>query len=69
MSARPPIAHIMSYYGYSDEVMQLMKTLAHATWAYIINANGLHGFVIQVPLIKILKDADKEDKFQQARKW
>ena len=69
MSARPPIGHIMGYYGYSDEVMQLMRTLSHATRAFIINANGLRGFVIQVSLIRILKDADKEDKFQQAKTW
>ena len=31
ISARPPIGHIMSYYGHSDEVMELLRTLSHGT--------------------------------------
>ena len=46
LRARLPIGVILGFYGYSYEVMRLMQVLSHGTRAYIINENGLPGFVI-----------------------
>ena len=45
--------------------MPLMQTLSHKTRAYVINANSLPGFVIDMDfigmnLIKVLKNSDEK---------
>ena len=60
---------ILGFYAYSPKVMQLLQTLSHSTRAYIVNENGLPGFVVNIDIIKILKSADKQGKLKQARKW
>ena len=46
---------MLSYYGFADEVYELMQTTSHATRAYIHKANGLKGFLI--PSISMLLTA------------
>ena len=45
LQARPPIGLILGFLGYRHEVMHLMQTISHGTWAFIFNAAGLVGFV------------------------
>ena len=45
LHARPTIGNILGFVGYSHEVMPLMQTLSHGTRAYIVNTDGLPGFV------------------------
>ena len=47
IEARPPIGIILGFYGFRYEVMELMKHLSHGTRAYIINADGLPGFLLK----------------------
>ena len=59
LDARLPIGIILGFYGYHHEVMFLLKNMSHATRAYIVNANGLPGFVIRFDIIRYLKEADE----------
>ena len=69
LKARPTIGITLSFVGYRDEVMPLMQTLSHATRAFIVNANGLPGFVVQFDIVKHLKEEDKAGKLENAKKW
>ena len=57
IQARLPIGVILGFFGYRHEVMPLLQTLSHRTRAYIVNAEGLPGFVIEMDIIKILQEA------------
>ena len=48
LNARPPIALVLSFFGFRHEVMLLMQTASHTTRAFIWNADGLPGFVIEM---------------------
>ena len=52
--ARPPIGILLSFLGFCDEVMPILQVLSHSTRAFIINANGLPGFIVQRGIINIL---------------
>ena len=69
LQARPPIAHILAYFGYSYEVMHLMQTLSHATRAFFVNADGLQGFLVQFDLITFLEDAEDKGQLEKAKEW
>ena len=69
LQARPPIAHILGYLGYSHEVMPILQNLSHSTRAYIVNAEGLSGFVRKIPLIQILRKADEQELLRTAKRW
>ena len=60
LGARLPIALIIGFMGYRHEVIPLMQTISHSTRAYIINENGLRGFVSDPDIIKVLKKADSK---------
>ena len=45
LQARPAIGLVLGFLGYRHQVIPLLQKLCHATRAYIINANGLPGFV------------------------
>ena len=47
IKARPPIGIVLGFYGFRYDVMELMKHLSHGTRAYIINADGLPGFLLK----------------------
>ena len=57
LGARPPIGVILGFVAYRHEVMPLMQTLSHSTRAYIINADGLPGFLVK-DVFEVLKVAD-----------
>ena len=67
--ARPPIGHILSFLGYSHEVIPIMQTLSHATRAYIINADGLPGFIRSIEVIELLRNADEEGKLKYIKRY
>ena len=46
LQARPPIGIMLGFFGFSSEVYELMQTLSHGTRAYLLNADGLRGFLI-----------------------
>ena len=55
LQSRLAIAEIIAYLGFRHEVIPLMLALSHATRAYIVNANGLDGFLVDSPaLLKLL---------------
>ena len=49
--------------------MRLMQCLSHGTRAYIINADGLPGFVLKFDIAGHLKQADEAGKLEHARKY
>ena len=58
LKARLPIGIILGFTGYRHEILHLMMNISHATRAYIVNANGLSGFLENIEIIKFLKDSD-----------
>ena len=54
LQARLPIGIILGFTGFRYEVYQIMQTLSHSTRAYIVNANGLNGFLKRMCFIYIL---------------
>ena len=69
VEARLPIAIILGYSGYQHQVMTLMQNLSQTTRAYVVNANGLTNFICSLDIEKILRDADKADQLERARKY
>ena len=59
LEARPAIGIILGFYGYQHQVMKLMQCLSHETRAYVINADGLPGFVLKFDIASFLRKADK----------
>ena len=55
LEARPPIGIILGFIGYRNKVLPLMQGLSHGTRAFIVNADGLPGFVSSFDCIKHLK--------------
>ena len=45
LQSRPASATVFSFYGYKHEVCWLLQRLNHKTRAYIVNSDGLRGFV------------------------
>ena len=46
LKARPPIGIILGFCDDRSRVNQLMQTVSHSTRAYLINADGLNGFLM-----------------------
>ena len=67
--ARLPIGIILGFVAIRHQVIPLMQTLSHATRAYIVNADGLPGFVNDFDIIKYLKEADEAGQLEHAKKW
>ena len=61
LQARVPVAIIFSYFGFRDQVFDLMQVLSHTTRAYFVNSGGLGGFLIPYNVIDILNE---EEMFQ-----
>ena len=57
MQARAPIGIVFSFFGYSHEVHDLMSTMSHTTRAFIVNAEGLRGFV-KLSIVSVLRSAE-----------
>ena len=46
-----------------------MQTISNATRAYIINADGLRGFLIEMDILKALREADESKQLENVRRW
>ena len=56
--ARLPVGVVLSFYGYQHQVINLTQVLSHGTRAYIQNANGLPGFLVNFPgIVGFLENA------------
>ena len=55
LKSRNVSAVMLSFYGTSEIVYQMLRTVSHTTRAYITNAVGLKGFLIQT-ITPILRD-------------
>ena len=51
MASRNPTAEMLSYYGFKQEVFDLMQKLSHKSRGFIFNEDGLKGFLVVDPLI------------------
>ena len=69
LRARPSIGIVLGFAGYENQVTHLMKTLSHQTRAYIVNADGLPGFLQELNIAQILSNADKNGLLEEAKKW
>ena len=69
LQARLPIGVILGFVGYRHHVLPIMQTLSHSTRAYIVNSDGLQGFVIAFDIINHLKKLDEAGRLEHARKW
>ena len=67
--ARPPSGIFFGFLGFRHEVVPLLQKISHGTRAYIINADGLHGFVHDLDIAEILRRADKCGLLDEAKKW
>ena len=68
IKSRPALALVLSYYGYRHEVMDLLQVLSHSSRAYIQNAAGLPGFLLNFDLIDILKKLDAAGSLEELKK-
>ena len=67
LNTRLPIGIVLGFAGYRDQVFPLLQTLSHATRAFIINAEGLPGFVIAFDTMEPLKEAEKALGLRRAK--
>ena len=56
--ARPPVGVMLSFLGYHHYVIHLLQMISHGTRAFIVNAEGLPGFIIKFDLKQVLIQAD-----------
>ena len=57
--ARGPTAIILSFLSYKHDAIPILQHLSHGSRAYIHNAGGLKGFLIEFNLIDFLKNSEK----------
>ena len=60
---------ILGFLGYRHQVIPSLESLSHSTRAYIINAHGLPGFLIEFDVMKYLDDADKAGQLEHIRRY
>ena len=69
IGARPPIGLILGFCGFHHQVMEKMQCLSHGTRAYIINADGLPGFLYKFDIIRHLEQADEAGQLEDIKKF
>ena len=47
----------------------MLQSISHVTRAYIINADGLNGFLIEIEIIKVLTESEKNGQLEIAKRW
>ena len=63
LQARTVTAIILAYYGYKHETLSMLQTLNHKSRAYIVNADGLQGFLKSLDIIAELVHAQRDGTF------
>ena len=48
IQARLPIGIVLRFAGFKNEMVPMLQSISHVTRAYIINADGLNGFLIGI---------------------
>ena len=48
---------MLSFIGFRHEVLRLLQVLSQSTRAYIVNAEGLPGFLVEFNIMEILQKA------------
>ena len=69
LQSRLAIGVVLGFVGWRHEVIPILQTLSHSTRAYIINANGLTGFLLSIDLMRFLQEADQDGKLESAKKY
>ena len=69
LKSRLPIAIILGFVGFRDEVLPMMQYLSHGTRAYIWNEDGLKGFVQRIDILVIEQKYAKTKEYQETTKW
>ena len=68
-NSRLPIGLVLTFYGYSHEVICQMQLLSHGTRAFIYNADGLLGFLVRFDDIhNLLYRANNDGRLDQLKK-
>ena len=63
--SRLPTALILQFYGLRSEVCQILQVLSHTSRAYIVNEDGLKGFIKPFNLNLWLCKQNSENKLEQ----
>ena len=59
IQARGPTAIILSFVSYKHDTIPILQHLSQGSRAYIHNADGLKGFLVEFNLIDFLKKSEK----------
>ena len=65
IDGRLSMAIFWSYAGYKEDVLDKLQVLSHRSRAYIYNANGLNGFLVEKRIIRTLELAKKDGSFDE----
>ena len=60
LQARGVTGIILGFWGYRVEVISLLQVMSHGFRAYIVNAQGLPGFLVEGDVAKILLNSSDE---------
>ena len=69
LEARLPIAEVLSFLGYEDEVLPVLQQLSHGTRAYVWNAGGLKGFLVVSAIQGVLRKAFLSGEIQKVTEF
>ena len=69
LEARPPIGIILGLANDRSQVMPLLQKISHGTRAFMVNADGLPGFMLEFDIIQYLKQANAAGKLENAKKF
>ena len=59
LKSRNSMAIVFGYFGYMEEVSDLMQKVSNKTRAYFVNAHRLRGFLVVDYVTHLLKKAEK----------
>ena len=65
IDGRLSMAIFWSYAGYKEDILDKLQVLSHRSRAYIYNANGLSGFLVEKRIIRTLELAKKDGSFEE----
>ena len=70
IQSRHATAVILSFVGYLHQVPGILQKLSHKTRAYIVNADGLKGFLVKLgKVLQIIKAAEKSGEIDEVLMW
>ena len=69
IKSRPAIGSILSFSGYKHQIMPQLQKISHSERAFLLNANGLPGFIKGFEIFKTLTNADENGLLEETKKW